>query len=198
VGRTDQQDALNMKWIADSRTDDDLVLQAVAGSSSAFEVLYDRHARAVARTLTSFAGPDRALLDDLVQEVFLRVVEHLDSYVPKRPFPHWLHTIALNVGRNHARRPKIVVLADSETLADIPVPDAGDMLDSVTLMHFVSQLPEPMRQVIALRVGPELAYCEIGAILGIPEGTARSRMHNAVQLLRARCANPENETNVQE
>ncbi|RKZ07890.1 hypothetical protein DRQ05_02410, partial [bacterium] len=84
--------------------DAELVALAMDGDISAFEEIYDRYAPGIAKTLASFSGPDRDLIDDLTQDVFFRVIKGLPSFVPSHPFAHWLYTIALNVGRNHVRR----------------------------------------------------------------------------------------------
>lgn len=167
--------------------DAELVRRAQDGSAAAFEAIYERHASGVARALASFAGPDRDLLDDLVQDVFLRVIRGLPSYTASHPFPHWLYTIALNVGRNHARRQSKVVPvnpSDLEAMAGAGAP--ADETASVTLTRLVSRLPVAMREVVSLRAGADMSYGEIAEVLGIPEGTARSRMHNALRLLRSR------------
>ncbi|MCK5407275.1 MAG: hypothetical protein KAJ37_07470, partial [Candidatus Krumholzibacteria bacterium] len=55
-----------------------------------------------------------------------------------------------------------------------------------TLTRLVAGLPMQMREVVSLRIGSDMSYGEIAEMLGIPEGTARSRMHNAVKILRDR------------
>jgi len=147
----------------------------------------------VARALASFAGPDRDLRDDLTQDVFVRVIEGLPSYTPSRPFSHWLYTIALNVGRNYARRPLRVVPVDPADLEDaVPAPvhtaDWSEDMLARSLMRMVTRLPLPMQEVVSLRIGSEMPYGEIAEVLGIPEGTARSRMFNAVAILKKQMA----------
>lgn len=180
-----------MNGALDRRSDAELVRLAQDGSAPAFAALYDRHAAGVGRALASFAGPDRDLLDDLVQEVFLRVVRGLASYAPTHPFPNWLYTIALNVGRNHVRRVAKIVPVDAAILEEVAAPPADDRTDAAALMLQVSRLPQTLREVVALRVGSDLSYGEIAEVLGVPEGTARRRMHDAVRLLRDRCAAPD-------
>ncbi len=170
-------------------SDTDLALLAQQGDVSAFEEIYDRHVSGVARALASFVGPDRDALDDLTQDVFFRVIDGIGSYVPRHPFSHWLYTIALNVGRNHTRRQsKLVFLdpnefdgisGDKQDIATWP----GEMME-VTLMRLVARLPDHMREVVSLRIGSGMPYGEIAEVLGVPEGTARSRMHGAVTILR--------------
>lgn len=168
-----------------------LVVKAKAGDAAAFEALYDRHVSGIARTLASFAGPDRDLLDDLTQEVFFRAIERLASYEPVRPFAHWLYTIALNVGRNHVRNHRKIVLLEPDQLdrvadARVAARELPDELIGLALMREVAKLPRELREVVSLRIGSILPYGEIGNLLGIPEGTARSRMHTALNLLKER------------
>lgn len=171
---------------AEQDADAALVLAAQRGCGKAFAALHDRHAPGVARALASFAGPDRDLVDDLVQDVFLRVVRGLPTYAPVRPFASWLYTIALNVGRNHVRDHGAAPPVEISEADDIEAPEAEAPEVPALLMQLVAGLPAAMRDVVSLRVGSDLAYREIAALLGIPEGTARSRMHGAVNLLRRR------------
>jgi RNA polymerase sigma-70 factor (ECF subfamily) len=166
-----------------------LALLAREGDVRAFEEIYDRHAPGVARALASFAGPDRDLLDDLTQDVFCRLIEGLQSYIPSRPFSHWLYTVALNVGRNQVRRRSIVSFKDPCKLEGvlgegIRITGLEEEVLAEALYRLVGQLPEHMCEVVSLRIGSGMPYAEIGETLGIPEGTARSRMHNAIGLLR--------------
>jgi RNA polymerase sigma-70 factor (ECF subfamily) len=64
--------------------------------------------------------------------------------------------------------------------------DCPDDIIGAKLVRLVASLPEQLREVVFLRIGADLAYGEIGEILGIPDGTARSRMHNAIASLRER------------
>jgi RNA polymerase sigma-70 factor (ECF subfamily) len=143
----------------------------------------------VARALASFAGPDRDLLDDLTQDVFFRVIKGLSSYKASHPFTHWLYTITLNVGRNRIRHENSVVHIGPGDLEAVTADTewSDDLTEEVlvdTLTRLVSKLPVKLREVVSLRTGAEMSYGEIAETLGIPEGTARSRMHNAVTRLR--------------
>jgi RNA polymerase sigma-70 factor (ECF subfamily) len=179
-------------------SDTELALLARDGNADAFEEIYDRHAPGVARALASFAGADADSLDDLVQDVFFKVIDGIASYVPERPFPNWLYTVALNTGRNHVRdhareRPVDPSELDSMPLGGNGSVDCPDDIIGTRLLRLVTTLPEELREVVFLRIGADLGYGDIGEILGIPEGTARSRMHNAIANLRAHLgvANPE-------
>jgi RNA polymerase sigma factor (sigma-70 family) len=169
--------------------DTELALLARDGNAAAFEEIYDRHAIGVARTLASFAGADADALDDLVQDVFFKAIEGLAGYFPRRPFAHWLFTIALNTGRNHVRTRARELPVDPADLEAMTSREGGAMecpdgLFGARLVRLVASLPEPLREIVSLRIGSDLPYDEIGEALGIPEGTARSRMHNALERLR--------------
>lgn len=179
-------------------SDTELALLARDGNADAFEEIYDRHAPGVARALASFAGTDADVLDDLVQDVFFKVIDGFASYVPERPFPNWLYTVALNTGRNHVRSRAREIPVDPSELDSMCPPgnvsaDCPDDIIGTRLLRLVASLSEELREVVFLRIGADLPYGEIGDILGIPDGTARSRMHNAVASLRERLgvASPE-------
>ena len=69
-----------------------------------------------------------------------------------------------------------------ETVSALETSD--NAADVATLTRMVAQLPMAMREVVSLRVGSDMAYGDIAELLGIPEGSARSRMHNAIRILR--------------
>lgn len=171
--------------------DTELALLARDGNERAFGEIYDRHAPGVAKVLASFAGPDQDVLDDLTQDVFFRVIDRIGSYSPTHPFANWLYTIALNVGRNHVRaRNKIVPLdaaqLDSVAEGENRAADMSDALLAVVLVRLVAGLQDHLRDVVSLRTGGGMSYREIAEVLEIPEGTARSRMFNAIKILRGK------------
>jgi len=166
-------------------SDEVLVRAARTGDRRAFSALYRRHCGGVARALASYAGPDRTAVDDLTQDVFLRVIQSLDRYTPHRPFTHWLYTIALNVGRNHVRgRSRIMPL---DGVAEPALGTSAGMAEALlreAALREAARLPEGLREVLALRIGGDLPFAAIAELLEIPEGTARRRMHEALRSLR--------------
>ena len=90
---------------SDSTVADDaqLVRRAQAGELGALDELARRHHGEVARLLWRFARRTSDL-DDLVQDVFVRVVRALPQWRAEQPFLHWVRRIAVNVGRDYCRR----------------------------------------------------------------------------------------------
>lgn len=184
---------------AESADADDsaLVLRLADGDLAAFEVLYRRHSgplRAhLARRLAGAGGGPAA--EDLVQEVFLRVLRSAEQFDRHRPFGAWLSWLAENVlvdaYRHRTVRPAEVLLdaADWNGLPDES--DAADpavvvlyRLDVEALCRAVARLPPIYRDVVVARLWEGLTAGEIAARLGITPGAVRWRMHEAVRRLR--------------
>ncbi|MHB1930105.1 MAG: RNA polymerase sigma factor [Acidimicrobiales bacterium] len=164
-------------------TDEQLVAWAVAGDQNAFVELFWRHGRAVHAYLSRRAGRQEA--DDLLSEVWLRAFRARSTWSGPRVLP-WLYGIAHNVLRAHWRqRPQPVVppAPPDDPWAEI---DAG--LDASAqreiLRRALAVLSENDREVLLLVVWEQLSPSEAAAVLGIPQGTARSRLHRALSILR--------------
>ncbi len=122
--------------------------------------------------------------EDLLQETFFqaaRRVERVSQAVSPRA---WLFTIARNVASTRLRRSRPVQdlpveLASSEAVED-------PRLERVR--QVIASLPEAQRETLELRLRDALTYEEIANVLGIPIGTVRSRLHNALRHLRSELA----------
>lgn len=125
--------------------------------------------------------------EDLAQETFIRVYRALADYEPVRirelDLRAWIWTIALNLGRNHARdrarRPIPVVLEDRHGRED-PEP-----IDSASWDRRFAALSPNQRRAVVLRHVVGLSYREISAATGRPEGTVKADVHRGLEKLRA-------------
>jgi RNA polymerase sigma-70 factor (ECF subfamily) len=161
-----------------------LVLEAQQGNRDAFAELVSLHARrayAVARAIA--ATHEDA--EDAVQEGFLHAYRALTRFRPDQPFGAWLHRIVANAALDIGRRRKV---RDADTLAEsVPLPFRDPAEDDELRRRLVAGLAElsaRQRQVIVLHDVEGFTHGEIGAMLGIPEGTARSDLHHARAALR--------------
>lgn len=104
-----------------TRPDETLMEEVRAGNLAAFQVLYDRHHRSVFGFLLRSLGERRAA-EDLLQETFLRVFTHRETYRPAATFKTWLFTIARNLLVDHLRQrsrsPDLESLENLEPLLD--------------------------------------------------------------------------------
>jgi RNA polymerase sigma-70 factor (ECF subfamily) len=180
--------------------DSDLMLRVRAGHAPAFEALVARFLRPLVRFFHRM-GADLALAEDCAQDVFLKLYRMRAGYEPRAKFSTFLFRVARNhwidVWRHRAAGPTAVsadgptgeddegTLADRLPGAGEPPPDGAVSREVVeALRAAVAALPAEQREVLALTRAGTLRYEEVAAILEIPVGTVKSRMHAAVRSLR--------------
>lgn len=124
--------------------------------------------------------------EDLAQEALIRAYRALSNYDSQRirtlRLRPWLWTIALNLGRNHARdrarRPQPVVLEDRHAVSD-PEP-----ADTAAWDEWLGRLPASQRRAVVLRHVVDLSYAEIAEATGRPEGTVKADVSRGLARLR--------------
>ena len=126
--------------------------------------------------------------EDLVQQTFIRLYRYRNRYKPRAKFTTFLFLLARQVWIDDLRKRKRVerlrdaLTREVEAPAGVSVsPPEGSGLDVAAA---VAALPQAMRQVVELSVYQDLPYADVARILGIPEGTVKSRMFNAIRVLR--------------
>jgi RNA polymerase sigma-70 factor, ECF subfamily len=163
-----------------------LVLAAQAGEAQAFAGLvrvHQRRAYAVARAIV-LTHEDA---EDAVQEGFLHAYRALDRFRPEQAFGAWLHRIVANAALDIARRRKVRDADELPETVASPRPnrdpaEAGEL--RFRLREALAGLGARQRAVIVLHDIEGFKHAEIGSMLGIPEGTARSDLHHARAQLR--------------
>jgi RNA polymerase sigma-70 factor, ECF subfamily len=163
----------------------DLVEAARRGDHEAFEVLAtsagDR-LYAVARLILRSAD----LAEDAVQEALVRAWQQLPSLRDPDRFDAWLHRLVVNACADQGRQlrrwsQQVRVLPLNASTAD----DTKSVADREQLERAFSRLQLEQRTVVVLHYYSGYSAAEIAKTLGIPEGTARSRLHYATEALRA-------------
>ena len=126
--------------------------------------------------------------DDLYQDTWLRVVKNISQYDPSRGFEPWLTKICVNTYRNTLRRIARSPLLSFQTteekdalLQSVPSPEDPDY---GPLYEAVDSLPEKLRLAVILFYFEEMDIAAAAQVLGIPEGTAKSRLSRARKLLK--------------
>ena len=170
-------------------TDDQLMARFCAGDESAFNALYERHAPAVSAFLCRMVGrPDVA--EDLMQTTFTSLVRSRGRYQMGANLRSWVFTIAANAARDSMRRDRI---RTSPSVAwnlakDTEAPVLRDPAAAKAIEAALGELPPGGREAVLLHKVNDLAFSEVGAILGISAAAARVRAHRAYQRLRVRLA----------
>jgi RNA polymerase sigma-70 factor (ECF subfamily) len=158
---------------------------AVNGDMEAFERLYRRHAprvNSLARWLLS-----RDDVDDVLQDVFIRVWEKLDTFRGQSAFGTWLHRLATNVilrQRERYRKEQSRGSGSGLEPADLPANRVTPGL-RIDLETAVDRLPQRARQVFVLHDMEGYKHEEIARTLSITVGTSRSQLHHARMALRS-------------
>jgi RNA polymerase sigma-70 factor, ECF subfamily len=133
--------------------------------------------------------------EDLFQQTWLRVMERIQYYDPRRSFEGWLFAVAHNLAIDYLRRrqPESLdePLPSGETQSDLTRsenPSALELLLSKEragcTLEAVAELPLAFREVITLRFEEEMKLEEIATVLAMPMGTVKTRLHRAMKALR--------------
>lgn len=172
---------------APPQDDDDLLVRASqAGDPDSFDLLVMKHQPAIAAVLFRFSA-QRADLEDMTQETFIRAWRSLPRWEPRKPFIHWLKRIAVNVAleycRKHRRSP-LSRLADDGVdrigrLAGEPQALAGDEAREI-----LSHLPPDQRTLLTLLHLEQMPLTEIAGHLGISLANAKIKAFRARAKLR--------------
>lgn len=176
---------------------DETLMQAfAAGDPRAFETLYDRHALPVWRFVQRSVH-DRALADDLVQDVWFSLIRQAPRYEPRARFRTWLFTLAHHRLVDHWRTHKAHTSLDAETddsaaLADTIAADSGfgpvrqlqSREQAQALLDALAALPLPQREAFLLQAEGGLSLAEIAQATGVNAETAKSRLRYARERLR--------------
>ncbi len=171
---------------------DPTIRAAQRGDEAAFATLYDAHAGRVFALCLRLSA-DRVLAEELVQDVFVCVWERLGSYRGESAFSTWLHRVAINTVLQNARkgarrRLRVQIAADFANIAVEPdgPTQVSDVHQQIDVDNAVASLPAGARAVWILYDVEGYGHAEIGALLGIAEGTSKAHLFRARRLLRER------------
>ncbi len=182
-------------------SDEVLMLRYKEGDLVAFEILLTKYQQPLFAFVYKFCN-DYHLAQDLVQEVFLRLIKAARNYEPRAKFSTYLYTFAHNICIDHIRRSKNrkhVSLSDpihdedGLTVEDTmksdqagPEKELHQKTFEKALNDAVDQLPPEQREVFLLREQMNLPFEEIARVVGCLPSTAKSRMRYALQSIRAK------------
>jgi len=161
-----------------------------AGDVGKLEQLFDRHQRSLFHYFLHLTG-SRAAAEDLVQEVFYRILKYRRSYQPETSFRAWLFQVGRNVHHDYAGRQKGEV-ALAEDVAELRGPDlppdrqAQKKQEAVLLRRALAALPREKREVLIMSRYLDLKYEEIAAALQCEVGTVKVRVYRALRELSDR------------
>src|SRR5947209_2255979 len=185
-----QRKALAIEQQLRAQRDLRLLEEYRAGRRDAFDDLVHAYQTTVQRVLVQLnvAPTD---VEDLAQDVFMRVYRNLHRFRGRSSFYTWLYRITVNVFFDHNKKCKradvrlqrlqnaMVDVSTARPEADDPFRAVFERLTTDTFSRAIAMLPEPFRDVVAMREVDDLSYEEIALQVGISIGTVRSRLARA-------------------
>jgi RNA polymerase sigma-70 factor, ECF subfamily len=166
--------------------DDELIASLAGGDDMALRQLFDRHAPWLAARLRKALPPDD--VEDVLQETFLAVWENAGTYQPWGTPAAWLWVIARNQAALLLRKrgPATQALLDEGGPVSDPA-EAAAMRTDLDVAAAAALGPRgcPDREVWRLMYEEDRPVAEVAELMGVPEGTVKSRAHRARRLLRA-------------
>ena len=194
MSRIDQKPAGGSK-----EDDEDVRLMRLVGTgdTQAFEELIERHQSLVAGTVARMLGSNSEV-EDIAQQVFIRVWKSAGRYTPRAKFTTWLLKITRNLVFNELRRTRrrayVPIQTESEA-EEIPLKDETSPMPDASLLEnelqeaiekAITELPERQRMALVLRRYEELNYEQIAEILDLSVPAVKSILFRARAELRAR------------
>ncbi len=184
--------------------DAELIKKILDGDTSAFDTLYSRYVQKIRSRLKRILR-EESVVEDLVQETFLRVWTRAEQWQGRGAFGGWLSRLATNLALNRLRSmrrlresPLEITKRAFDAEEDDELQAPSWMVDASTMgadelvalreeremiQRLVDRLPEEQREVIHLVIDVEMDIRGAADALGIPEGTAKSRLHYAKKRL---------------
>jgi RNA polymerase sigma-70 factor (ECF subfamily) len=133
--------------------------------------------------------------DDLLQDIFVKLIERIKDYKHNARFESWLFTVAANLARDHIRRTsrnaRQLQTADDQNVIDFVTTDQNlpDQLVQQAEQHdllkkALSQLPMPDRDIVLLRHYGQLSFKELAEHFKMPLGTVLAKVHRSLKRLK--------------
>jgi RNA polymerase sigma-70 factor (ECF subfamily) len=138
-----------------------------AGETDAARQVWDLCGGRLLRIARVTAG--EAVADDAVQEAFIRAWRNIGRYDARRPFGPWMTAIVIRECRRHGAR------FGRQRLIPLQPPSSAP----ARLLEAVDRLPRPLRETVALHYLEGYDVAEAAAMMGVPQGTVKSRLYRA-------------------
>ena len=169
-------------------SDYELVKRCISGERDIFAEIFARYKKLIYRTIFNFVGssPD---VNDLFQEVFLRIYKSLARYNPEYQFSTWVIKITTNIclDRLRRKRPDHETMESIEEVGDSRSSPENSCLDrerAERVRKALQELPEDYRTPVILFHQQGLSYEEMAEIMGQPMTIIKNRLYRARLMLR--------------
>jgi len=168
-------------------SDNQLMQDVKTGKVEKLAVLFEKYHVQLFNFFRRLTG-DRGVSEDLVQDVFMRILKYRRTYRGESKFTVWMYQIARNAHIDHLRKGKGELALDDQW-EDVTEPDPSpavqlEMGEDIDLVRqALAQLPLKKREVLVLSRYQDLKYREIAELLGCQIGTVKAHVHRAIKEL---------------
>ena len=166
------------------------MLEVKSGNIEKLGLLYERHKKRLFGFYYQM-NKDVALSEDLIQNVFERMLKYKHTFTVESNFISWMFQIARNINYDHFKKNKKSRYNTDITEVSDRIKDGEDIdeqiifkEDSSNLKKALDRLSVDKKEILMLSRFKELRYSEIGSVLGCSEGAARIKAHRALNDLR--------------
>jgi RNA polymerase sigma factor (sigma-70 family) len=170
------------------RTDEELMVAIREGQIDQMEILFGRYRESLYDFFSRLTG-NRVTSEDLVQEVFVRILKYRSSYRETNRFVTWMYQIARNARADYFRKHRLV--PQEAALFAVPEPDITTPSrqletseEKALLQCALLQMSESNRELLILARYQEMKYVDIAELLGVELKVVKSRVHRAMKELR--------------
>jgi len=173
----------------DTLSDNAIMLKVKMGETFRLGLLYERYKKRLFGFFFQM-NRDASLSEDLVQNVFIRILKYKHTYTEDSKFVTWVFQIARNTNYDNYRKDKknrhqdLDTIEYSITTSETIETEITKNENVSTLQLALKQLSEEKRELLLLSKFRELKYKEVGEIIGCTEGAARTKVHRALNELK--------------
>ena len=180
----------NQKQV-NSLSDNAIMLQVKSGETEKLGLLYERHKGKLFGFFYNLNG-NPMLSEDLVQNVFMRMMRYKHTFSGEGSFLAWMFTTARNVNHDYFKKNKNALEENELSSIEYSIKDEGDLEAGlerneqlVQLKKAMNKLNSEKQEVLVLCKLKEMKFSQIGEILGCSEGAAKVKAHRAMKELRS-------------
>jgi len=171
-------------------TDNALMLQVKSGETDKMGLLYERHKRKLFGFFYNLST-NANLSEDLVQNVFIRMLRYKHTYTGEGPFLAWMFTTARNVYYDYFKKNRNALKENELSSEEYRIQNDDDVEGILKQKEQLAQLQRALnkldadkREVLVLSKLKEMKFSHIGEIMGCSEGTAKVKAHRALKELK--------------
>lgn len=170
-----------------SPSDNQAMIEVRDGKVEKLAILFERHHVALFNFFLRLTA-NRNLSEDLVQEVFFRILKYRHTYQGQSKFTIWMYQIARNTHIDYLRKRKEEVPLedqwDEAVSQDLTPAEKMELQQEIVLLHkALAKLPLKKREILILSRFQNLKYTEIAELFGWHTGTVKAHIHRATKEL---------------